>query len=976
MHRFMRLASLCAFALIAVPAGAATLSDRVPRGEVMPAAVHPVAIGGARQALLDASPAWQSFRSQHGDWIANWNGRTASPHRAFGPSIPLPGAANDSNSVDRAVRAFVRGNPDLFGAPELAAVNVGQHGHVWYARYRQTLNGVPVLFSDWEFRVGTNGRLMMFGADRHSPATAVRTTPALVRAAAREAAHTGLDFVDGRDKVEDGGTWILPWNDGSEGAAEYRLVYEEHVLVQDPPGNWWTLVDANTGEVLWRQDRVRHNISGKVTATIHPITPTDLLETVNLPNLKVFVGPNIAVTDSVGNYSAAATGVVIVTDSLVGTYCDINDDLPPPGVISTSASNFQNNVNLLWDGTKANDAERDAYYHVNRVHAFIKGVDPTFTGMDYAVPTRVNVNSTCNAFWDGVGVNFFRAGAGCVNTGTIADVIYHEYGHGINDNMYVAAGSPNGMLNAALHEGMADVNAAFLQDDPNIGKGFFGPGTTLRHLVNTARWPDNESGDPHATGLIIGGAFWDLRQSIGITLATHLEHFAKYGKPDDPDDGVAFSDYFVETLVVDDNDANLGNGTPHFSQIVAAFNAHGIGTGFFIHITHTPLADQNGTSPYPVVATFQYSGPVGTLDPNSPTLHYSINNGGYTTLTMTPTGNPNEFRAQIPFLQFGIVHYWISAKDTYGAGTTDPAVAPTRAVYTFLAGPASTVFLQDMDADPHWTVGAPGDNAVTGTWERGNPNGTNVGGVQCAPEDDHTPAPGIFCWVTGIGTVGDDAGANDVDGGRTTLTTNTFDATAGQHPMLEYYRWYTNALGGEPNADYWRTYISNNGGASWVVVENTLESASSWQRILFFIDDYVTPTANMKMRFVAQDSAGGSLVEAGIDDFRLLHFPATLAVGDGNAAAGLEFSAPMPNPAFGRTTLRFTLPAPGRVALRVYDLSGRSVRTLADGALEAGLHAIQWNGLDDGGHRVAAGPYFVRLSNGARELARKITIVR
>src|SRR5206468_11944837 len=124
-----------------------------------------------------------------------------------------------------------------------------------------------------------------------------------------------------------------------------------------------------------------------------------------------------------------------------------------------------------------------------------------------------------------------------------------------------------------------------------MGKGFFGPGTSLRTLANTLRWPADASPDPHQTGLIIAGAFWDLRQAIGLPTAAHLVHFAKYGVPVDFDDGVAMGLYFIESLVADDNDGNLVNGTPHDAAIVAAFNAHGIGTGFLLEITHTPPGD-------------------------------------------------------------------------------------------------------------------------------------------------------------------------------------------------------------------------------------------------------------------------------------------------------------------------------------------------------------------------------------------------
>ena len=97
-----------------------------------------------------------------------------------------------------------------------------------------------------------------------------------------------------------------------------------------------------------------------------------------------------------------------------------------------------------------------------------------------------------------------------------------------------------------------------------MGKGFFGPGTVLRELANTLRWPQDASGDrarhrhDHRRRVLGSAA-----HGAGSRSPRMLSHFAKYGTPDDPDDGVAMNEFFVETLVADDDDANLGNGTPH-----------------------------------------------------------------------------------------------------------------------------------------------------------------------------------------------------------------------------------------------------------------------------------------------------------------------------------------------------------------------------------------------------------------------------
>ena len=46
----------------------------------------------------------------------------------------------------------------------------------------------------------------------------------------------------------------------------------------------------------------------------------------------------------------------------------------------------------------------------------------------------MNINLTCNAFWNGSTVNFYHAAAAAGNTGEIAAVFDHEWGHGMDNN--------------------------------------------------------------------------------------------------------------------------------------------------------------------------------------------------------------------------------------------------------------------------------------------------------------------------------------------------------------------------------------------------------------------------------------------------------------------------------------------------------------------------------------------------------------
>jgi len=83
-----------------------------------------------------------------------------------------------------------------------------------------------------------------------------------------------------------------------------------------------------------------------------------------------------------------------------------------------------------------------------------------------------------------------------------------------------------------------------------------------------------------------------------------------------------------------------------------------------------------------------------------------------------------------------------------------------------------------------------------------------------------------------------------------------------------------------------------------------------------------------------------------------------------------------PNPASGESTIGFSLPRDAVASLKVYDLAGRCVRTLLDGAVSSGQEFILWDGRGNGGLPVADGIYFYRLETGGQTLTRKLTFVR
>jgi hypothetical protein len=219
-----------------------------------------------------------------------------------------------------------------------------------------------------------------------------------------------------------------------------------------------------------------------------------------------------------------------------------------------------------------------------------------------------------------------------------------------------------------------------------------------------------------------------------------------------------------------------------------------------------------------------------------------------------------------------VVSYQFEIASTDGTVTTDTV---TRTALSAIS--ESVISDNNFELAGGWVGSVAGDTAVSGQWVRVDPVGTTA-----QPENDHS-AVGALCWVTGNGVVGGGAGAADVDGGYTTLLSPNFDLSGLDEPLLEYWYWYSNSLGGAPNLDSMPVDISNNGGTTWVAVETIASNFGVWTKRSWRVRDFITPTATVRLRFIARDLDTGSLVEAGVDDVRFTNIDcAASIVGDLN----------------------------------------------------------------------------------------------
>ena len=387
---------------------------------------------------------------------------------------------------------------------------------------------------------------------------------------------------------------------------------------------------------------------------------------------------------------------------------------------------------------------------------------------------------------------------------------------------------------------------------------------------------------------------------------------------------------------------------------------------YAVAFQHVPLPDTTDeTNPYPVVAAV-----TPALLPevvNGVTLHYSVSGGPYLTTAMTPTGNPDEWEGAIPAQSAGsAISYYLVADPANGPDVSFPAGGASDPLL-FIVGTMSPVVSDELESPAGWTAGVAGDDATSGLWVHGDPYGTVIGSVVVAPEDDHTPAPGTRAFVTGNPGPGASPFEGDVDGGRTTLLSPLYDLSDETYVRISTWIWSRN-----PGDDSLRIDVSNDAGTTWHPFARIAADEPAWRFLKQELRREELPyTSAMQLRFVASDYGQQTLVEAGVDDL--------VIEGLRGGSAGVAPLAPVapprlalgpatPNPFAGSTAVDAFLPSPGGpVRLGVYDVDGRLVRVLLDGAAAAGRASITWDGRNTAGRPVAPGVYWLRLTTPSGE---------
>jgi len=305
---------------------------------------------------------------------------------------------------------------------------------------------------------------------------------------------------------------------------------------------------------------------------------------------------------------------------------------------------------------------------------------------------------------------------------------------------------------------------------------------------------------------------------------------------------------------------------------VTTIDGIGISGTNIIHDAYEDIPFQNSTINFSAEVS-AYTGSIDAVE-----LYYNIGDG-WNTIEMTQLLNSNIYEVDIEEIYDGmLIEYYILAVNSEGIIQTYPSNAPDNYIL-FIIGDLPDIYFNNFETSiDGWNVGYDDDNATGGIWDLGEPLATfNDEGVQVQPGSDYSE-DGTLCFFTGNGYQEGNGGAgfDDVDGGKTTLESPSFDLLEYDEVVLTFYRWYTNNIGDNGNSDKWIVRASTDNGNSWAEIINTSISSASWIKSRFILSDYIDLTENVQFQFIAEDifydgdaGSGGSLVEAAIDEFKL-----------------------------------------------------------------------------------------------------------
>ena len=546
----------------------------------------------------------------------------------------------------------------------------------------------------------------------------------------------------------------------------YRLAEQVALDAIDGPGMWDVWLDAVDARPIARKSGI-HYATGKVLFDAPDRHPAGTRSAKGAIATHTVNGTaTTSLVDGAVTWAGTTNATVALT--LAGPFVAITNKA---GARVTETMSLAPNGTLTWSKAtdEMADAQISAFVHANRAKAFAKAnLDPTMGWLDQTLSVVVNESMTCNAYSTGDDIHFFRKGSQCENTGRMADVVDHEFGHSLHNHAIIDG---VGAFDGALSEGMGDMFAALITRDHGMGRGFFFSDAPLRDLANTKKWPDDVTGEVHDDGEIIGAAMWHLGEALEAKLGATAGHQKTmeifYGVLQRSTD---IPSTYAEALVADDDDGDLSNGTPNMCEINSAFGRHGLADPTLTLGIEKPIRDNLHVS---ITATPGSASACPGPTVTGGKLEWKSRGGTVAMVPLTAAGSV--YAGDIPAQPDGtVVQYKVTLALSDGGSVSYPK-NDADPFYEFYVGEVETIWCSDFEAGlGEWKHGA--SVVSRDEWVAGPPLG--LGG-------DPKAAFG------GANVLGMDLAKDGLYTARVTSYAETPEIDASAYPgvRLQYQRW-------------------------------------------------------------------------------------------------------------------------------------------------------------------------------------------
>ncbi len=503
-----------------------------------------------------------------------------------------------ADDIDIATKDFLNINKALFDIDtkniEVAKKHQGKIKNKDFKTivYTQIYNGLPV-FNSHVVSASINNNLVLL-RNKYYPDISINTQPSISQSEAfdivkqlgdkiiafrsNQSTSNVMPKISSAKKITLG---ILPLE--KAGSYEHLLSYKIDLPLVDNH-EWSFFIEANTGNILDIFDNVVYeDVIGHITGMVYPEYSGQEKINVDFSSDYVYISPARSTSDAQGRYAISqSAGIATLTSKLEGPWVKVLNARQPAVAYSTTVTvpsihdwNWQN-----YD-TSYKQEESNVFYHTNIVHDYATSIG--VPEMNLQMLARVNIDSSCNAYYVARSINFYRASSSCDATSLDSDIIYHEYGHGINDEL-ITVSWPYQDETGNMNEGLADYWACTINNNPCMGEYFFLGSQCLRRCDTNDRYPEDFSPEPHSGAQIISAPFWELRQLLGKQVVDQMLTNALRLQP------TSFSELLDSVLIVDDDNQDLSDGTPNILAICSSFNNHGILSGSCAGYTQIPLA--------------------------------------------------------------------------------------------------------------------------------------------------------------------------------------------------------------------------------------------------------------------------------------------------------------------------------------------------------------------------------------------------